>query len=783
MRTIKKNWELAFWTTSLVLLVGAILIFQIQCNGGGGGGGGSSGGCTNTCSTSGIKQCSGSGYQTCGNYDSDSCLEWSSITPCGANETCSNGVCSSPCIDKDGDKYGTGCALGPDCDDNDPTIHPGVPENCSDSKDNNCDGIIDQMGVDNDGDGWDACDDCNDNDPLTYPGAPELCPDVDGGGINNDCDPLGNLICDCSGAGCVDSDHDEYASTGSGGTDCNDNNASINPNAVEVCPPSGKNIDENCDGSVICDGGLVDADGDNYGAKPLGTDCDDTDPNTYPGAPELCDSKDNNCNGTITDEGSPEKCNGIDDDCDTLIDELWPNKGSTCGNCGIYVCNATQDGLACNGEGVCSVAQTQNQNCGNCNLGTQTRSCNASCQWNAWGACSGGGICSPGQTDTQSCGQCSGTQSRTCTSSCTWGSWGSCTCNSQTGYQSCGDCGQQSRTCNTASGCNWSSWGSCACSTTSTSQSCGCGGHGTENRTCNQSNSCLWGSWGTCSGDYDNTPPGAPSLTSPTMGQEFIMTPSNYPNITFQWSQPSDNCGLASSCRYHFMFTQDTSSWTVYRCVDSTSVTYQWPSGLWYWKIRAYDLAGNYVDSSVNGLVVKVRFVDEGFEGSFPPANWYSGDDDAGNGLDYWSDSGNRSYAGSYSAWCANVGTQGDNDCGVSGQNNYTVHYYDDYMQAWLDRRNLNFSGYTHVSVDFYYWLKSENNADFFKVYCKNTSSGTWYTIFQQSGTYNWTHETADLSGCAAGQSNVIVQFKFESDLSIHCNEGVYVDLIRIDAW
>jgi len=46
--------------------------------------------CTNDCS-SGSLQCSGNGYQTCGNYDADSCLEWGSVTSCPSGQTCSNG--------------------------------------------------------------------------------------------------------------------------------------------------------------------------------------------------------------------------------------------------------------------------------------------------------------------------------------------------------------------------------------------------------------------------------------------------------------------------------------------------------------------------------------------------------------------------------------------------------------------------------------------------------------------------------------------------------------------
>ena len=67
----------------------------------------------------------------------------------------------------------------------------------------------------------------------------------------------------------------------------------------------------------------TDADGDGSVAR---VDCDDHDPSVYPGAPELCDGKDNNCNGPA-EEGlstdadgdghySPGSCLAPADDCD-----------------------------------------------------------------------------------------------------------------------------------------------------------------------------------------------------------------------------------------------------------------------------------------------------------------------------------------------------------------------------------------------------------------------------------------------------------------------------------
>lgn len=80
--------------------------------------------------------------------------------------------------------------------------------------------------------------------------------------------------------------------------DCNDNNAAINPDAFEV---PGNAVDENCDGNLFASDD--DGDGfDNSNDPVTGGDCDDSNSSVYPGAPEICDGIDNNCDGNA-DEG------------------------------------------------------------------------------------------------------------------------------------------------------------------------------------------------------------------------------------------------------------------------------------------------------------------------------------------------------------------------------------------------------------------------------------------------------------------------------------------------
>jgi hypothetical protein len=318
---------------------------------------------------------------------------------------------------------GTGWVPGADdCDDDDASVHPGAAELCG-GTDEDCDDELDEAGatgelswaLDGDGDGFGdptaltlACqrpaghvandEDCDDSDETVHPLALELCD-----GLDNDCDSATDDDDDSTlgePAWFVDGDGDSFGSgapllacqapfgTVATSGDCNDLDSERHPAASEDC----NGLDDDCDGLVddldpdrnlaSATSWHVDSDSDGYGdpletaivscAAPAGhvsnaTDCDDLDYLRYPTAPELCDTEDNDCDGSVDEvtqtvdwwidadsdhygtgsplsscarqpgrapqagdcddgddavhPGAPELCNGYDDDCDSDIDD------------------------------------------------------------------------------------------------------------------------------------------------------------------------------------------------------------------------------------------------------------------------------------------------------------------------------------------------------------------------------------------------------------------------------------------------------------------------------
>ncbi len=285
----------------------------------------------------------------------------------GAAETAYDGVdadCDdSSDYDADGDGYASNDAayaaavaleiatgkdiLAGDCDDTSVTTRPDLATNEANPSDCMKDDDADGWGDDSPGTGVNPGSDCDDENDAINPDASEIWYD----GIDDDCEPTND----------DDADGDGYAATGfEGGLygtgDCDDTDPAINPAAIEECEYvydgsdpvqfAKVQIDDDCDGNPNTQdgepirseleivyyqdndrdgyGAAADIDGngkidssDNYALCELEDgysssfgDCNDANPEIHPGAEEICNNLDDDCDDQIDEANSLGKSSG-----------------------------------------------------------------------------------------------------------------------------------------------------------------------------------------------------------------------------------------------------------------------------------------------------------------------------------------------------------------------------------------------------------------------------------------------------------------------------------------
>ncbi len=168
----------------------------------------------------------------------------------------------------------------------------------------------------------------------------------------------------------------------------------------------------------------------------------------------------------------------------------------------------------------------------------------------------------------------------------------------------------------------------------------------------------------------------------------------------------------------------------------------------------------------------------ESFEGSFPN-DWdvYAA---TGYADAYWDDTSYKKYAGSWSGFCADLGSDSN---GYGGQ-------YVNNMYAWMIYGPFSLADATDAVVQFRHWTKTEATYD--KLHYVASKNGTnyygWYltgNMTDDTGNINgWLYKEFDLTnvytiGDLTGESQVWIAFVFTSD-AVVVNDGSYLDEIYL---
>jgi hypothetical protein len=146
----------------------------------------------------------------------------------------------------------------------------------------------------------------------------------------------------------VDADHDGFPACTQ---DCNDSNPAIRPGASELC----NTIDDDCDGAAD-EGTASDDDGDGF--TECGGDCNDANVGVFPGATEICNFQDDDCDGAVDDglDGDGDGFTTCGGDCNDANPSVRPGAAEVCDLVDNDCDQAVDEGFDADGDGFTTCA-------------------------------------------------------------------------------------------------------------------------------------------------------------------------------------------------------------------------------------------------------------------------------------------------------------------------------------------------------------------------------------------------------------------------------------------